>query len=540
VTNSTLSGNQNGLVFINGGTATLTNSTLASNTSAGLFFNGSATANLTNTLLAKGAGDNCTGSGYTIHDFGHNLDDGGVGSCISPGNGNILVAAGQTGLDPTGLQDHGGPTQTIALTAGSPAVGAGEPNTCATTGPDKVNSKDQRGITRPQGTGCDIGAFELEMYTLTTGIAGTGGGIVTPDSGPQAVGTVVSVAAIPVVGDTFAGWTVDGSPVAGPNPLSVTMNAPHTVIANFAVPAPSPSPTVTLTLSTAGGGSGTATPLGTSPHAKGSPVTLTASPATGSTFAGWSLDGVLVSWKTSVTLTMNTNHTVVATFQPTPTFGDVPAGANYADPVAQLAARGIINGCDKEAVPPLFCPDAPTLRHQMAALIVRAIPGWVDETGLPTFTDNTDDTELMTRVATLQRHNVVRGYQDEVCTSQGKTPACYGPLDTVKYGQVLLFIARAMVAKGYWALQPDDRTIFPDQNGAPGADLNTDQQTLDHRMVVTYVYYVGGPPDVADIHAPFQRSGVAAGGWGDDSSRAWFTRAFWPALVSYFGQDNLP
>ena len=145
---------------------------------------------------------------------------------------------------------------------------------------------------------------------------------------------------------------------------------------------------------------------------------------------------------------------------------------------------------------------------------------------------NSDETinNIHARVATLQRHGVVRGYQDEVCTGQGKTPPCFGPLDRVKNGQVLLFIARAMVAKGYWTLQADDRTIFPDQNGAPGADPNTDQQTLDHRMVVTYINYVGNPPDVADVRAPFLRAGVAAGGWGDDSSRAWFARAFWPAI----------
>lgn len=122
---------------------------------------------------------------------------------------------------------------------------------------------------------------------------------------------------------------------------------------------------------------------------------------------------------------------------------------------------------------------------------------------------------------------------------QHKTPPCYGPLDTVKYGQVMLFIARAMVEKGYWTLQPDDRTIFPDQNGAPGAPAD-DQQAKDHQMVVTYVHYAGAPPDVADVHANFLVAGVVHGGWGDDSSRAWFTRAFWPALQSYFGQDTLP
>ena len=120
-------------------------------------------------------------------------------------------------------------------------------------------------------------------------------------------------------------------------------------------------------------------------------------------------------------------------------------------------------------------------------------------------------------------------------------PPCYGPLDTVKYGQVLLFIARAMVEKGYWALQPDDRTIFPDQNGAAGADPATDQQTLDHRMVVTYVHYAGAPARRGRHHAPFLRRAAWRHGAGATTApRAWFARAFWPALDSYFGQDNLP
>jgi hypothetical protein len=157
----------------------------------------------------------------------------------------------------------------------------------------------------------------------------------------------------------------------------------------------------------------------------------------------------------------------------------------------------------------------------MAALIARAMPGWADEIGLPTFTDNTEDSELMTRVATLQRHNVVRGYQDVVCQEQGKTPPCYGPLDNVTYGQLLLFVSRAMVAKDYLDRKPNDRTIFPDQNGAEGADPATDQQTLDHRAVVTYVSYLGAPPDVADVHAPFTVATVGGvQGWGDPAPRA--------------------
>jgi hypothetical protein len=51
------------------------------------------------------------------------------------------------------LADNGGLTKTMALAAGSPAVDYGGGNhACAST--------DQRGVTRPQGEHCDIGALE--------------------------------------------------------------------------------------------------------------------------------------------------------------------------------------------------------------------------------------------------------------------------------------------------------------------------------------------------------------------------------------------
>ena len=50
------------------------------------------------------------------------------------------------------LQNNGGPTDTQALGAGSPAIDAGDPATCSAT--------DQRGVARPQRARCDIGAFE--------------------------------------------------------------------------------------------------------------------------------------------------------------------------------------------------------------------------------------------------------------------------------------------------------------------------------------------------------------------------------------------
>ena len=69
------------------------------------------------------------------------------------------------------LADNGGPTLTYALLPGSPAIDAIRPD-CSNvvvsleTGFLAVEldgepiTRDQRGLPRPQGKGCDIGAFE--------------------------------------------------------------------------------------------------------------------------------------------------------------------------------------------------------------------------------------------------------------------------------------------------------------------------------------------------------------------------------------------
>lgn len=57
------------------------------------------------------------------------------------------------------LANNGGFTQTHALLAGSPAIDAGTNTGCPAT--------DQRGVSRPQGTFCDIGSYEATViYNL--------------------------------------------------------------------------------------------------------------------------------------------------------------------------------------------------------------------------------------------------------------------------------------------------------------------------------------------------------------------------------------
>ena len=64
------------------------------------------------------------------------------------------------------LGNYGGSTLTVPLQTGSPAIDAGNDATCAAT--------DQRGVLRPQGAHCDLGAFELSVEYAISGNAGAG------------------------------------------------------------------------------------------------------------------------------------------------------------------------------------------------------------------------------------------------------------------------------------------------------------------------------------------------------------------------------
>jgi hypothetical protein len=153
VRNSTLA---DGLDFgvLDDGAASFFNSTVAFNKNGGIENKG--TLNLTNTIVAEntGSGD-CEGRANTSD---HSLDSDG--SCG-------VGALSRVDPDLGRLMENGGPTTTLALEAGSPAIGAGDDSKCP--------SEDQRHFVRPRKS-CDIGAYQSDALQ--------GAGQPAPGTGP--------------------------------------------------------------------------------------------------------------------------------------------------------------------------------------------------------------------------------------------------------------------------------------------------------------------------------------------------------------------
>src|SRR6266576_1522381 len=164
-----------------------------------------------------------------------------------------------------------------------------------------------------------------QTFNLSIAKAGTGSGTVTSSpagincgsscSGSYNSGTAVTLTAAPAAGSIFSGWTGNADCSDG----SVTMDANKSCTATFN---PQPVQPSNLSIAKAGTGIGTVTssPAGincgstcSGTYNSGTAVTLTATPAAGSTFTGWSGTGC-----TNGVVTMNANTTCTATFNSLP------------------------------------------------------------------------------------------------------------------------------------------------------------------------------------------------------------------------------
>jgi hypothetical protein len=152
--NSESGGAGSGVINIGSVGVNATNCTFANNsgTTVGVFHN-VPSGNLANNILYNntgGGGNNCNTSTFTT--LGGNLSDQAAADCnFNTGLGDIVSTNANLGA----LQSNGGPTQTMALQSGSPAIGQAILGDCPST--------DQRGEARPHSNNtCDIGAYETQ------------------------------------------------------------------------------------------------------------------------------------------------------------------------------------------------------------------------------------------------------------------------------------------------------------------------------------------------------------------------------------------
>ncbi len=219
LTDSTVSGNSateyGGGIYDDGTTTNVIHSTISGNTAGagygaggGIYnspggppFSAQGSVTLVATIVANsGSGLDCAGTAPPVTDNGYNLDDDG--SC-GFGSANGSLSDTPADLDPVGLQNNGGSTQTVALEAGSPAIGA-------VTDASDCTGTDQTGVGWP--TPCDIGAVSA-VFPATVPL-------VVTVSGSQTYGSTTptftySSSAVVALSGTLSCATVNGGTTIG-------------------------------------------------------------------------------------------------------------------------------------------------------------------------------------------------------------------------------------------------------------------------------------------------------------------------------------
>jgi uncharacterized repeat protein (TIGR01451 family) len=214
---------------------TLTHTTLSGNSaSAGGGLVHSGTLTIRNSLIADSpAGGDCHYPGGTISSTHALADDDTCGTGFTTSSALLLGTLG----------DYGGDTPTIPLLPHSAAIDAGDDAICLLT--------DQRGVARPQGEHCDIGAFEAQQAALSLAKSVTPAtnvpyhGVVTytlvlSTSGPLSDSGVIMTDRLPA-GVTFGEWrqqpvgairtgsAITWTGVLTPQvPITLTFTASHT------------------------------------------------------------------------------------------------------------------------------------------------------------------------------------------------------------------------------------------------------------------------------------------------------------------------
>ena len=256
----------------------LTNVTIADNSAApgegggvvdGSFMTtGSGATGVRNTIIADNTGGDCadrfssSGRVPAAVDAGFNLDSDG--SCLKGDASSDKVGVNPL-LEPPA--DNGGSVLTDALQPGSPAIDAGTDTGCP--------ASDARGVSRPQGASCDMGAFEFAAAQLALGVsapanAATGAPITytlkTTDNGPGPSTATTVVDQLPASATLFGATASQGS--------CSSSGAPAKVSCSLGMLAK--GETATMTIVAAVSQAGTATNTATATNGEGSDTAASA------------------------------------------------------------------------------------------------------------------------------------------------------------------------------------------------------------------------------------------------------------------------
>ncbi|TDR38883.1 CSLREA domain-containing protein [Tahibacter aquaticus] len=125
-------------------------------------------ANIDFSLIVGGSNNpDCVGSSANLLSLGHNLIGNPASLCLLLAQAGDQIGSAAQPLNPRllPLAPNGGPTETQMPAANSSAVDRG----AATGAALPCESSDQRGVARPLGAACDIGAVESDDRIFANG-----------------------------------------------------------------------------------------------------------------------------------------------------------------------------------------------------------------------------------------------------------------------------------------------------------------------------------------------------------------------------------
>jgi uncharacterized repeat protein (TIGR01451 family)/CSLREA domain-containing protein len=238
IVNSTVSGNSSvGINVILTGTAYLTHTTIASNTGGGLGHPG-VNINAYGVLIAYNA-YSCAGwDGGVLNAAASLSSDSGCPAGFTPNTDPLLQP----------LAPNGGATPNHALSPGSPALEG-----VAVCGA----SEDQRGVSRPQGLACDIGAFEQEATNLAVSKSVTP---TNPQTGDVLTYTIIVTnlstfdAELVTLTDTISGNVVFGGVVSAGSGFTLASSTTNQAVFTNSVLSAGANATIVFTATTTQGG----------------------------------------------------------------------------------------------------------------------------------------------------------------------------------------------------------------------------------------------------------------------------------------------